>query len=274
MMLNRQSKGTAAPASLDTLGQKYSYAAGPSAVQAEASFPILMRNRWILNNKGRFHGYFRPAAILPKKYIDSASNFCNPCSSAPAGQITACKNCAFPFVRGNTGCVLCLTLANNGGSDSCCATGYKFNSATGSCVCDLGSGYAVAANGVCTQCIGTDTNCINCVNTYFYNGAFCIFGALIPNLDPATGSCKPGYAVKTDVATGVKISCACATSQGFYQNGAQCNSCTTSPPATITTATCKTCPLASKFYPGSPECIYCPGVAFSTAAVPTANGCS
>ena len=207
-------------------------------------------------------------------YIDASSGLCNPCTLAPIAAQGACSSCYFPFAYSNNyGCVYCPTLANNGGSTSCCATGYTFNQGLGICVCNNYNRYSVGANGICTKCASADNNCISCSKSYVYNGFYCLHGSLIPQYDfSTTFACNAGYAFKKDIASGMIISCVCSTAAGYYLNGATCNACATTLPSGVTLANCKACAASSGFYNGTTECIYCSGVANSLGTA-TINGC-
>ena len=176
------------------------------------------------------------------------------------------------FIRGNSRCVYCPSLANNGGSTSCCATGFRFNSVVHQCLCDLSQGFAVNSNGVCTRCATSDTNCTGCRNIYVRNNLFCIHGSLIPNYEISRSACRVGFTFKIDPFTNQRISCTCDRTAGNY-TGASCLSCSSSPPSGVSSADCTACSLSSGFYSSPTECFFCSALP-NTAGSPTASGCT
>lgn len=206
-------------------------------------------------------------------YYDHKARICMSCSFytfSTGLAISSCISCnALPFANSRNGCINCLTLPNNGGSASCCATGYKFDYTLGTCICDNSKGYAVGSNGVCSACSGGDTNCKSCVNTYVYNNYFCIHGSLIPNFDLVKFACSTGFTFKTNFFTGQIISCACSKAAQNFVSSGTCTSCSKATSA----SNCQSCSATAGFASGPVDCIYCPSAAFSTGTA-TANGCS
>lgn len=222
---------------------------------------------------GSFYWSTNRCYCSSKKFID-ASGACTPCAALPTALVSSCNSCNTLFSKGTYGCVYCPNLANNGGSSTCCATGFTFNSKLSTCVCSVSAGYAINSNGICTKCATTDTNCVKCVNTYVHNTIYCQHGSLIPNYDTIKFACATGYAFKSDPFTGQILSCACSSSSDFYQNGAKCVDCKTAlPGASVALSDCQACAASAGFYQGSAECIYCYGVSNSVGTA-TVNGCN
>jgi hypothetical protein len=207
-------------------------------------------------------------------FINVISGECSPCSSLPSATYSTCTSCKSPsFVSGNFGCISCSTLANNGGSTSCCATGFTFSSVLAICKCDSSKGYSINANGVCSKCATTDSNCIHCLNNYVYNGHYCLHGSLLSNYDYTTAySCKQGFAFKKDPYTNKVLSCVCSFNSAYYLSGAQCTACAATLPGSVSLANCQNCATSAGFFKGFSECIYCPAAA-NAVGTATINGC-
>jgi hypothetical protein len=167
----------------------------------------------------------------------------------------------------------CQTLKNNGGTASCCATGYVFDPALAICKCENSKGYVIGPNGICTPCIASDSNCANCINTYIFNNLYCIHGSLIPNYNfIETYSCNPGYSFKRNYVNGAIVACACSGAAQYYQNGSKCVACSASLPSGVSLVNCQSCAVSAGFYLGAVECIYCPRVPFAYGTA-SSNGC-
>lgn len=125
-----------------------------------------------------FNGF--PCRCYYRSYINLKTNLCNPCTTLPTTALKqSCRSCTGNFKWSNIGCIDCLTLENNGGSSSCCATGFYFDQTQAKCICDSYQNYSVNANGVCTKCAQGDNNCIYCSSPYVNNLYYCIHGSLI-----------------------------------------------------------------------------------------------
>lgn len=206
-------------------------------------------------------------------YIDPYTSTCIPCATT-GSLITACNKCSFPFTISIFGCVYSLNLTNGGSvnTSTACATGFTFSFYSSACVCSYSNSYSVYVNGICTKCSSNDTNCKYCQKTYVYDGFQCKHGSLIPNYNITTFACNTGTVFKFHFFTSAIIACACSSAAKYYQNGANCISCSASLPSGVALADCQSCSTSAGFYLGSVECIYCPGVAHSKGTA-TINGC-
>lgn len=131
-------------------------------------------------------------------FYDPLSMSCLPCALAGNNMIP-CYNCSTPYKISIIGCVYTPNLQNGANTAAGCIAGYVFNFFKAACICDIGSGYAVNSNGLCTLCSSTDTACKNCKNPYVYDGYICRHGSLVPNT--ALGSCAAGTTSKSHFLT-------------------------------------------------------------------------
>jgi hypothetical protein len=132
---------------------------------------------------------------------------------------------------------MCTTLENNGGSTSCCRSGYVFSFALGICVCDVG--FALELVGGCMTC-GANSDCINGKKQYFFDQFSIKNSGMIQNYDTITSECKAGYAWKKSLINGQILGCFCSSAAKYYQGANTCVSCS-SPPSGVTQANCESC---------------------------------
>jgi hypothetical protein len=207
------------------------------------------------------------------RYIDYVSGQCKSCASI--GSLMAqCRACSAPFKLNYQGCIYMPTMPN--GASGGCVTGYTIGFTDIGCVCNYILGYAVNAAGSCTKCATSDMACLYGLYPYVYDGSVCMHGSLMPNYDYSSkATCKTGTTFKKDPYNGRKIGCACSYAAQYYKNSqGNCVACSASLPSGVALAGCQSCSNTARFYKGSVECIYCPGVAYTVAAgTATVNGC-